>query len=67
MKIFYSSKQLSCHKDLNPIFLDIDNIDTVTPNDIVIGVGTFRDELIIKSIINRGVLPFFVTLNIGLL
>ena len=66
MKIFYSSKKLSCDKDLDALFLDIDNIDTVTPNDIVIGVGSFRDELIVKSIINRGVLPFFVTLNIGL-
>jgi len=66
MKIFYSSKKLSCHKDLNPIFLDIDNINSVQSDDIVIGIGTFRDELIIKSIINRGVLPFFVTLNIGL-
>jgi uncharacterized protein (UPF0297 family) len=66
MKIFYSSKKLLFDKSLNPIFLDIDNISHVGSNDMVMGVGSFRDELMVKSIINRGVLPFFVTLDIGL-
>ena len=63
MQIFISSSTISFDKELNIISLDIDNLDMVEQNDIVIGSGTFRDELIIKSLINRGCLPFFVTLD----
>ena len=66
MKIFYSSKELLFDKSLNPIFLDIDNISHVGCNDIVIGIGNLRDKLMLKSIINRGIFPFFVTLDNGL-
>jgi len=63
MQIFISSSNLSFDKNSNLNFLDIDNIDSVTQDDIIIGGGTFRDELIIKSLINKGCLPFFVTLE----
>ncbi len=64
MQIFISSPSLSLDTNLNLDFLDIDNLDTVYEDDIIIGTGTFQDELILTSLIDRGVFPFMVSLDI---
>jgi len=64
MQIFISSPNLSLDNDLNLPFLDIGNLNAVYEDDIIIGTGTFQDELTITSLIDRGIFPFMVSLDI---
>jgi len=63
MQIFISSPNLIFDKDSDLILLTPSNIELVKQSDIVIGSATFMDELILDSLIDRGVFPFAVTLD----
>ena len=64
MEIFISSSSLIVDKNVQTILLDIDTLDEISNDDIVIGSGTFRDELMIKSLLDRGLFPLMITLDI---
>ena len=63
MKIFVSSANITFDQNQDITFLEPNNIDQVTKRDIVIGSSTFMDELLLKSLMERGMLPFVVTIN----
>ena len=64
MQIFISSSNLTLDKNVNAVFLDSDTLHDINNNDVLIGSGTFRDELMIKSLLDRGLFPLIVTLDI---
>jgi len=65
MIIYISSRKLKIDSTMEIKLLNNFNIDLVTENDIVIGTGTVRDDLIIKNLVDRAVLPFIVSFSIA--
>jgi len=65
MTIYSSSRKLKIDSDVNVKLLTSANIEQVTEDDIVIGTGTIRDELIVKNLVDRAVLPFIVTFSLA--
>jgi hypothetical protein len=61
MTIYTSSKKLKIDLDTEVKLLTYSNIDLVGEDDIIISTGTVRDDLIVRILVDREVLPFIIT------
>lgn len=61
MSIYIASRKLKIDASVEVIFLNNKTIQEVKTTDIFISQGTLRDDLMLKILIDKGVLPFVVT------
>ena len=61
MSIYIASRKLKSDSKLNIKLLNNKIIQEVTKQDIFISQGTLRDDLMLRILIDRGVLPFIVS------
>ena len=61
MQFFVSSSNLIVDQNVKTTFLDVYTLNDVTNDDVVIGSGTFRDELMLKNLLDRGLFPLMIT------
>jgi hypothetical protein len=61
LSIYIASRKLKIDASVEVTFLNSTTIQAVTANDIFISQGTVRDDLMLKILIDKGILPFVVT------
>ncbi len=61
MSIYIASRKLKIDASVEVIFLNSITIQEVKTTDIFISQGTVRDDLMLKILIDRAILPFVVT------
>jgi len=61
LSIYIASRKLKIDASIEVIFLNNKTIQEVKTTDIFISQGTVRDDLMLKILIDNGVLPFVVT------
>lgn len=61
MSIYIASRKLKFDASIEVKFLNSNTIQEVKTTDIFISQGTVRDDLMLKILIDKGILPFVVT------
>jgi len=63
MTIYHSSRKFRIDSNTQIELLSSSNIDAVQAEDILILTGTIRDDLIVKNLVDRKILPFIITFS----
>ena len=66
MSIYTSSRTLKNSTSFNVKLLDSTTINEIKEDDILISTGTVRDDILLRSLVDRRTLPFVVTFTTSL-